>query len=194
MTGFVQRFSGIFIPAKTDGASCLTPWTGGRYGKAPFKSSMRVQFHSCFRAADWLCKPPQFSNMQPRRGEVAEWLKAPHSKCGIRATVSGVRILSSPPLPLCAAKCLLNQFSRKTQQRQAFQRNAESLVRSKLRRIFPPFFQGPYRGHGLQFWTESRTVSVTLYFQKEQPKILIGKCSAQGGLLGMHDHQSLRKV
>ena len=33
------------------------------------------------------------------RGEVAEWLKAPHSKCGIRATVSGVRIPPSPPAP-----------------------------------------------------------------------------------------------
>jgi hypothetical protein len=30
-------------------------------------------------------------------GEVAEWLKAPHSKCGIRVTVSGVRIPPSPP-------------------------------------------------------------------------------------------------
>src|SRR5919107_4162401 len=30
-------------------------------------------------------------------GEVAEWLNAPHSKCGIRATVSGVRISPSPP-------------------------------------------------------------------------------------------------
>src|SRR5215213_6764642 len=32
-------------------------------------------------------------------GEVAERLKAPHSKCGIRATVSGVRIPPSPPRP-----------------------------------------------------------------------------------------------
>ena len=32
-------------------------------------------------------------------GEVAEWSIAPHSKCGIRATVSGVRIPPSPPLP-----------------------------------------------------------------------------------------------
>src|SRR3546814_15908646 len=31
-------------------------------------------------------------------GEVAEWLKATHSKCGIRATVSGVLIPHSPPL------------------------------------------------------------------------------------------------
>src|SRR5262249_15422599 len=33
-------------------------------------------------------------------GEVAEWLKAPHSKCGIRVTVSGVRIPPSPPFTL----------------------------------------------------------------------------------------------
>src|SRR5437660_8349243 len=33
-----------------------------------------------------------------RYGEVAEWLNAPHSKCGIRATVSGVRIPPSPPV------------------------------------------------------------------------------------------------
>src|ERR1700681_2251759 len=32
-------------------------------------------------------------------GQVAERLKAPHSKCGIRATVSGVRIPPSPPIP-----------------------------------------------------------------------------------------------
>src|SRR5262249_50004797 len=31
-------------------------------------------------------------------GEVAEWLKAPHSKCGILARVSGVRIPPSPPI------------------------------------------------------------------------------------------------
>jgi hypothetical protein len=33
-------------------------------------------------------------------GEVAERLNAPHSKCGIRVTVSGVRIPPSPPKPL----------------------------------------------------------------------------------------------
>ncbi len=33
----------------------------------------------------------------PNCGEVAERLNAPHSKCGIRATVSGVRIPPSPP-------------------------------------------------------------------------------------------------
>jgi hypothetical protein len=45
--------------------------------------------------------PPLNTTAQPRlcaRGEVAEWLNAPHSKCGIRATVSGVRIPPSPPV------------------------------------------------------------------------------------------------
>jgi hypothetical protein len=32
-----------------------------------------------------------------RDGEVVEWLKAPHSKCGILARVSWVRIPPSPP-------------------------------------------------------------------------------------------------
>ena len=31
-------------------------------------------------------------------GEVAEWLNAPHSKCGIGASLSGVRIPPSPPV------------------------------------------------------------------------------------------------
>src|SRR5262249_3797140 len=44
-----------------------------------------------------------------RVGEVAEWLNAPHSKCGIRATVSGVRI---PPSPPRATFALLRQSSR----------------------------------------------------------------------------------
>src|SRR6476660_6690516 len=34
------------------------------------------------------------------RGEVAEWSKAPHSKCGVRATVPWVRIPPSPPRSL----------------------------------------------------------------------------------------------
>ena len=34
---------------------------------------------------------------QPVCGEVAEWSIAPHSKCGVRVTVPGVRIPPSPP-------------------------------------------------------------------------------------------------
>src|SRR5215510_9923708 len=44
-------------------------------------------------------KRPLFGLFMARldSGEVAEWLKAPHSKCGILARVSGVRIPPSPP-------------------------------------------------------------------------------------------------
>jgi hypothetical protein len=50
----------------------------------------------------WLrpCSPlaPWLNTSAPRAaGEVAERLNAPHSKCGIRVTVSGVRIPPSPP-------------------------------------------------------------------------------------------------
>ena len=34
-------------------------------------------------------------------GEVAEWSNAPHSKCGIGASLSGVRIPPSPPYSSC---------------------------------------------------------------------------------------------
>src|SRR5689334_13804260 len=37
-------------------------------------------------------------------GEVAEWLNAPHSKCGIGASLSGVRIPPSPPVPCSLSK------------------------------------------------------------------------------------------
>src|SRR3954470_3941488 len=45
-------------------------------------------------------------------GEVAEWLNAPHSKCGIRATVSGVRIPPSPPASLIFLLYLENMGSK----------------------------------------------------------------------------------
>jgi hypothetical protein len=38
-------------------------------------------------------------------GEVAEWSNAPHSKCGIGASLSGVRIPPSPPIPKCHGGC-----------------------------------------------------------------------------------------
>ena len=45
-----------------------------------------------------LSRPTCFVRFRPPRcGEVAERLKAPHSKCGIRVTVSWVRIPPSPP-------------------------------------------------------------------------------------------------
>src|SRR6266481_342859 len=42
-------------------------------------------------------------------GEVAEWLNAPHSKCGIGASLSGVRIPPSPPPIFGSEKVLQNQ-------------------------------------------------------------------------------------
>jgi hypothetical protein len=45
---------------------------------------------SCLHSAGW-------HSRARRHGEVAEWLKAPHSKCGVRVTVPGVRIPPSPP-------------------------------------------------------------------------------------------------
>lgn len=41
------------------------------------------------KATKWYCM---------RRGSVAEWLKAPHSKCGMGVTPSEVRILPLPPV------------------------------------------------------------------------------------------------
>src|SRR6478672_6021479 len=56
-----------------------------------------------------LSGPPSSPRTRPDRrrcessamapGEVAEWLNAPHSKCGIGASLSGVRIPPSPPKP-----------------------------------------------------------------------------------------------
>src|SRR3954453_17850448 len=48
-------------------------------------------------------RPTRPASVRPARlpsGEVAEWSKAPHSKCGVRATVPWVRIPPSPPLLL----------------------------------------------------------------------------------------------
>src|SRR5881628_581111 len=41
---------------------------------------------------------PALSGARDPEGEVSEWSKAPHSKCGVRATVPWVRIPPSPPL------------------------------------------------------------------------------------------------
>src|SRR5215207_6211521 len=54
---------------------------------------------ACYRPAAYIRGRPIMRGREaPPAGEVAERLNAPHSKCGIRATVSGVRIPPSPPL------------------------------------------------------------------------------------------------
>ena len=61
------------------GFSIATLWLRSCFVNAP-----------CLHSAGW-------HSRACRHGEVAEWLKAPHSKCGVRATVPGVRIPPSPP-------------------------------------------------------------------------------------------------
>ena len=60
-----------------------------------------------------LSGPPSSPRTRPDRGakqppmapgEVAEWSNAPHSKCGIGASLSGVRIPPSPPDVPCPAR------------------------------------------------------------------------------------------
>ena len=82
-----------------------------RHGTAGFYRVWRSHFclrrlsrkFPAFRA---LSAPPSSPRTRPDRGlncpmmapgEVAEWSNAPHSKCGIGASLSGVRIPPSPP-------------------------------------------------------------------------------------------------
>ncbi len=53
----------------------------------------------CLARHPRLLHGPDHGGIEPRLapGEVAEWLNAPHSKCGIGASLSGVRIPPSPP-------------------------------------------------------------------------------------------------
>lgn len=50
------------------------------------------------RASCYLPRRPVGTKNPASHGEVAEWSNAPHSKCGIGATLSGVRISPSPPI------------------------------------------------------------------------------------------------
>ena len=47
-------------------------------------------------------------------GEVAEWSNAPHSKCGIGASLSGVRIPPSPPLKSSKALTRFNYWGERS--------------------------------------------------------------------------------
>src|SRR5574339_316355 len=65
---------------------------GSQYTPGDPCLSWRAWLHSAVRSGP-------FKGRIRAPGEVAEWLKAPHSKCGILARVSGVRIPPSPPPP-----------------------------------------------------------------------------------------------
>ena len=52
---------------------------------------------SFFRKYVYICSPkPRGFRLRETSGEMPEWSIGPHSKCGVRATVPGVRIPLSP--------------------------------------------------------------------------------------------------
>ena len=54
-------------------------------------------------------KIPIFAHLL--RGEMPEWSIGPHSKCGVRATVPGVRIPLSPQRKKCESSvCKIHTF------------------------------------------------------------------------------------
>ena len=71
-------------------AGAAPPWGQGR-GNGAISSR-----GACRRRPVHVRSPPPPDTLSAP-GEVAEWSNAPHSKCGIPATVSGVRIPPSPP-------------------------------------------------------------------------------------------------
>ncbi len=73
--------------------------TAGKRGPPPRLSNRR---RNALSLLDPLVK---YSRAPRTAGEVAERLNAPHSKCGIRVTVSGVRIPPSPPAALSYFIC-----------------------------------------------------------------------------------------
>src|SRR6185312_8057922 len=68
--------------------------------------------HPCLSWRAWVHSAVRSEPLRPvlGSGEVAEWLKAPHSKCGILARVSGVRIPPSPPRDLIKYLFFLHLF------------------------------------------------------------------------------------
>ena len=74
----------------------LVVWLDASAGKAGETRSCSTVVGPCLRRGCWIDKAAILR--RAGSGEVAEWSIAPHSKCGIRATVSGVRIPPSPPV------------------------------------------------------------------------------------------------
>ena len=67
-------------------------------GSAPHRRGGVLRRRKCYAISCADCRPWAAWPRNASRGEMAERLKAPHSKCGIGATLSGVRIPLSPPL------------------------------------------------------------------------------------------------
>ena len=89
------------VPAKRERPGRKAPRGPGRYDGGTWQSQSRGRSAPANRIA--LDPPRSWSYLAALNrahdpcGGVAEWLNAPHSKCGIPSRVSGVRILSPPP-------------------------------------------------------------------------------------------------
>ena len=80
------------LPIREDAPGSSTWWLQVNHPqKAPSKKGWQ-------RAISRLSSPPSDPQATNQCGEVAEWSIAPHSKCGVRASVPGVRIPPSPPV------------------------------------------------------------------------------------------------
>src|SRR3979411_3194109 len=81
-------------------------------------------------------------------GEVAEWLNAPHSKCGIGASLSGVRIPPSPPC--CFARHASQDYPLKPQRRRdAHMQIGELFILGFFGKILPPWLKEFAARYGL---------------------------------------------
>ena len=64
-------------------------------------SILRQPFFIAISRPRFAWQGPQGHASAARRGEVAEWLNVPHSKCGVPARVPWVQIPPSPPFYCC---------------------------------------------------------------------------------------------
>src|SRR4051794_2804520 len=88
----VMRGGPFVVTPQSRGAGTASPRHGTAARPPAALVSAAPLYYDCARCPRG-CESP----FAAPDGEVAEWLNAPHSKCGIRASVSGVRIPPSPP-------------------------------------------------------------------------------------------------
>ena len=111
-----QRSSARSLGSDRAGRQFVRAWPPGYRGRAAYRRrtvvdvsrARRCECHHIAKGCCSLtnamaytgpCRPAALARVLKRpRGEVAEWSNAPHSKCGMGVTPSGVRIPPSPPL------------------------------------------------------------------------------------------------
>jgi hypothetical protein len=100
--GTANVFPRMAVPPFSQGLGF--PWVSVREISGVGEADARGQHEflvppPCLVSRPRLLHGPDHGGLGPdlAPGEVAEWLNAPHSKCGIGASLSGVRIPPSPP-------------------------------------------------------------------------------------------------